>query len=77
MRVTGDEAQGTMGRTKMRGEVTSRPFSLSRLPLRPNFHGERDVWVRGRTDLQFQTAPVSASLLRAAISEVPVYLALS
>ena len=27
--------------------------------------------------LQFQTAPVSASLLRAAISEVPVYLALS
>ena len=29
-------------------EVTSRPFSLSRLPLRPNFHGERVVWVRGR-----------------------------
>ena len=46
MPVTGDEAQGTMGRTKMRGEVTSRPFSHSRLPLRSNFHGERDVWVR-------------------------------
>ena len=62
MPVTGDEAQGTMGRTKMRGEVTSRPFSLSRLPLRSNFHGERDVWVRGR----ILTVPNSACKCKSA-----------
>ena len=26
------------------------PFSPSRLPLCENFHRERDVWVRGRTN---------------------------
>ena len=41
-RVTGDEEQGTMGRRKMRGEATSRPFSPSRLPLRANFPREKD-----------------------------------
>ena len=40
-RVTGCEAQETMGSRK------SRPFSPSRLPLRANFHRETHVWVRG------------------------------
>ena len=47
MRVTGDEAQGTMGRRKITGEAQSRPFSPSHLPLRANLHHEKDVWVRG------------------------------
>ena len=47
-RVTDNEAQGTMGKRKVRVEATSRPFSPSRLPLRANFHRGRDVWVRGR-----------------------------
>ena len=36
-RVTGDEAQRTMGKRKNQ----RRPFSPSRLPLRPNVH--RDI----------------------------------
>ena len=51
MRVTGDEAQGTMGRRKTTGEAQSRPFSPSRLPLRKNLHHEKDVWVRGSSTL--------------------------
>ena len=47
MRVTGDEAQETMGRRKLTGEAPSRPFSPSRLPLRANLHQDKDVWVRG------------------------------
>ena len=35
MRVTGDEAQGTMGRRK---KERRRPFSPSRLPLHANFN---------------------------------------
>ena len=50
-RVTGDDAQGTMGRVKKGGLAPSRPFSPSYLPLRANFHRERDVWVRGRQRL--------------------------
>ena len=44
--VTGDDAQGTMGRRKRRGEARVLP---SRLHLRANFHRERqrDVWSRG------------------------------
>ena len=38
-RVTGYEAQVSKRK--------SRPFSPPRYPLRPNFHRERDVWVRG------------------------------
>ena len=37
--VTGNEAQGTMGRRKRRGEARFLP---SRLHLRANFHRERD-----------------------------------
>ena len=40
-RMTSDEAQGTLGRRKMRGEALSHPFSPSRLPLRGNFHRGR------------------------------------
>ena len=39
-RVTGDEMQGTMGRRKTRGML-----STPRLPLRPKFYREREVWV--------------------------------
>ena len=39
-RLTGDEAQWTMGRRKKRGEAPSRPFSPSRLSLSANFHRE-------------------------------------
>ena len=39
MRVTGDDAQGTMGKGVL---APSRPFSPSRLPLRANFHLERE-----------------------------------
>ena len=46
-RVTGDKVQGTIGSVKKGGLAPSRPFSPSRLPLRANFHRERDVWVRG------------------------------
>ena len=35
--VTGDESQGTL-------------LSPSRLPLRPRFHRERDIWVRGMAE---------------------------
>ena len=41
-RVTGDNAQGTTGKVKKGGLVPSRPFSPSRLPLRANFHRERE-----------------------------------
>ena len=40
-RVTGDEAQGTIGRKKIC--QMSRPFSPSRPPLRAGFHRERDI----------------------------------
>ena len=43
-RVTGDEPQGTMGRV----QTPLSDLSLSRLPLRAQFHQKRDVWVRGR-----------------------------
>ena len=50
-RVTGNEAQWTMGRTKKTREAPFRPFSPSHLPLRANFYPERerDVLGRGRT----------------------------
>ena len=40
-RMTSDEAQGTLGRRKMRGEALSRLFSPSRLPLRGNIQRGR------------------------------------
>ena len=53
-------------KNKRRGDVSPvfsfPPFSLSRLPLRPNFHGERDVWVRGR----ILTVPNSACKCKSA-----------
>ena len=42
-RVTSDDAQGTMGKVKKGGLAPSRPFSPSRLPLRANFHRERET----------------------------------
>ena len=45
--MTSDEAQGTLGRRKMRGEALPRPHSPSRLPLRGNFHkGRRSLGMR-------------------------------
>ena len=51
----GDEPQGTVGRVQTAGEAPSRSLSPSRLPLRAHFHreGERDVWVRGRSQVIF------------------------
>ena len=48
-RVTSDEAQGTIGRRKMRGKATR--FSPSRPPLRANFHQERLLGTRQESDL--------------------------
>ena len=46
-RMTSDEALGTLGRRKMRGEALPRPHSPSRLPLRGNFHrGRRRLGMR-------------------------------
>jgi len=42
-RVTGNEAQWTMGSRKKRREAPSRPFSPSHLPLRANFYPERET----------------------------------
>ena len=52
-RAAGDEPQGTVGRVQTAGEAPSRPLYPSRLPLRARFHreGERDVWVRGRSQV--------------------------
>lgn len=53
-RRTGEEAQWTMGRGKMRGEAASWPFSPSRLPLRALFHREeRRVGARQKKNRYF------------------------
>ena len=46
-RVTGEEAQGTKERRKMRGEATFRPFSPSRLPLRASRERETSAYEAG------------------------------
>ena len=55
-RMTSDEAQGALGRRKMRGEALPRPHSPSRLPLRGNFHKGRrrlGVWGRHKTLVRY------------------------
>ena len=49
-RVTGNEAQWTMGRTKKTREAPFRPFSPSHLPLRANFYPERERRLGTRQD---------------------------
>ena len=49
-RVTGNEAQWTMGRTKKTRESPFRPFSPSHLPLRANFYPERERRLGTRQD---------------------------
>ena len=49
-RVTGNEAQCTMGRTKKTREAPFRPFSPSHLPLRANFYPEREKRLGTRQD---------------------------
>ena len=69
-RVTGDEAQWTMGRRKKRGEETSRPFSRSCLPK------DFTLWFHANLSLfpgdskVSATSPLSPSELLVALHQI-------
>ena len=69
-RVTGDEAQWTMGRRKKRGEATSRPFSRSCLPkdLTLWFHANLSLFP-GDSKVS-ATSPLSPSELLVALHQI-------
>ena len=68
-RRTGEEAQWTMGRRKMRGEAASCPFSPSRLPLRALFFMDRETRERHLgTRQQLRYLPVDGLLVSRAVA---------
>ena len=72
--MTDDEAQGTLGKRKVRVVATSRPFSPSRLPLRANFHrGGRRLGTRQGTHC-FSLKKITTESIRCYVSYVEVRL---